>query len=251
MGGLVLVKRQRVSLVVLLSVLAHASLLVLLLRTPVTSPAGTGRGAMSVSLYDGKALMARAAPPSPPRPQATPPASTTREQRPKPVLPPDVAPQYVNVEPPADEVRLNADPAQDPVAVAVAVAAASSAPGHACRMGAWLQAALQADPAVGQALAAIPRANRSVANAIMLWDVRWVSQPAPAVAGVSAIRSALMVGVRAAPAECQAQLVRGPELITLADASGATVIAVGSGEWRWGDLLTQDTLETAVRQTDF
>jgi hypothetical protein len=195
--------------------------------------------AVSLSLLQGKAAV----------PQA---ASRAREKRPqseakaplKVTVAADIVPQYVNFEPPADEARLNEDPNNDPVAVSVT--AASTAGGHACDVGAWLQSALQADPSVRLALTTIPRSSRSVANAIMLWDSHWTPQPMPAVAGVSALRSAMMVGVRSAPVECQTQLVRGPELIALTDANGTTLLAVGSGEWRWGDLLAMDTVDVAL-----
>ena len=36
---------------------------------------------------------------------------------------------------------------------------------------------------------------------------------------------------------CQDQVIHGPELIILLDGAGATVLAIGSGDWRWADLL--------------
>lgn len=233
-------KRQGRQLVVTLSLTIHAALVALLLHAaPKPSMGHTDGFAINVSLLDGKAAVSQAAPrarPSHPQSAAKAPAKAA------PAL--DIVPQYVNFEPPADEARLNEDPNDDPVAVSVT--AASAAAGHACDVGAWLQSALQADPSVRLALTTIPPSSRSVANAIMLWDSHWTPQPMPAVAGVSALRSAMMVGVRSAPVECQSQLVRGPELIALADAHGTILLAVGSGEWRWGDLLAPDTGDLAL-----
>ena len=232
-----------------LSLLTHAALLAVLLHMPASRPpTGAGVSAMDISLLDGKALSAQAAPVSKPHVQPAERPSREPKARPLPVEPPDVVPQYIDFEPAIDDERLNRDPAQDPVAVAVAENAAS---GRACQLGGWLQAALRADPAVQSALAAIPRADRSVANAIMLWNLRWVRQPPSAVTGASVLRSALMVGVRAAPVECQTLLVRGPELLTLTDASGTTLIAIGSGEWRWVDLLAQDPTESKGAKLSF
>ena len=94
----------------------------------------------------------------------------------------------------------------------------------------------------------IPRPARSVANAVMLWDGGWVESPGRAAAGVTAIRMALIVGVRSAPPACQLQLVRGPELIILTAGGESTVLAIGSGEWRWGDLLDAGYQLTAMTQ---
>jgi hypothetical protein len=232
-----------------LSLLAHAALIAVLLQMPASKPpTAAGVAAMDISLIDGKARFALAAPML--KPHVQPAQKPSREPKARPLPPdlPDVAPQYVDFEPGVDEARLNRDPAQDPVALAVAENAAS---GRACQLGGWLQAALRADPTVQSALAAIPRADRSVANAIMLWNLRWVRQPPSALAGASVLRSALMVGVRAAPPECQTQLVRGPELLVMTDASGTTLIAIGSGEWRWADLLAQDPEEAQAASANF
>jgi hypothetical protein len=246
----ILAKRPQRSAVIALSVLAHAAVLAVLLRAPSpTAASAAAEGLIGVSLLDGKPAVAQhSAAVNKPRPRQISKPAPEHEAPRLPVDPPDIVPQYVDFEPAADEERLNRDPSQDPVAVAVAE---SAAPGHSCQLGGWLQAALRADPAVQAALAAIPRADRSIANAIMLWDVRWVRQPSSALNGASALRSALMVGVRAAPAECQTQLIRGPELLALTDSSGTTLIAIGSGEWRWADLLARDPNDIAVADARF
>ena len=137
------------------------------------------------------------------------------------------------------------DPLADPVALSVA-AASTGASGQTCQLTAWLQQALQADPQVQAALPAIPKPARSVANAIMLWDGGWVDPRPNATNGVTAIRLAVIAGVRSAPAACQAQVVRGPELIILTQGADSTILAIGSGEWRWGDLLASDYQLTAL-----
>ena len=137
------------------------------------------------------------------------------------------------------------DPLADPVALSVA-AASTGASGQTCQLTAWLQQALQADPQVQAALPAIPKPARSVANAIMLWDGGWVDPRPNATNGVTAIRLAVIAGVRSAPAACRAQVVRGPELIILTQGADSTILAIGSGEWRWGDLLASDYQLTAL-----
>ncbi len=221
-------------LVMVGSVLAHAVLLAVLLRVPSVAPMAAERGLMTVSLYDG---------------QAAPLTFTPRRQT--PIVPPistrkikvrltsdqstDVAPQYVDASASPTNFAQR-DPLQDPVALSVAAASGAGAP--ACHLTEWLQHALQADPQVEAALLIIPRPARSISNALMLWDGSWVEVQLTADAGVAAIRSAVVSGIRAAPVSCRTQFIRGPEFMTLTSGSDTTVMAIGSGEWRWEDLLS-------------
>ena len=141
----------------------------------------------------------------------------------------------------ADEVPPSADPAPDPTDAEMALAvasAASAAAGQVCDLGQWLQRALQADAHVQEALTQIPKPARSVANAMMLWDGSWTAPPIQALEGNAALRSAMTAGIGAAPQACLSEKMRGPVLIMLNDGTGATLLVVGSGEWRWQDLLS-------------
>jgi hypothetical protein len=185
--------------------------------------------------------LAASPPKRPPAPPELAPVRALAALLPIPLPPAEAKPQVV--EPPVDEARLEADRRQDPIALSVARASATANAG--CQLTAWLQAALQADPAVRAALPTVPVDARSAANAIMLWDRSWVPQPGPAREGVGVIRTALMVGVLSAPPTCRLQAVRGPELMTLTDTTGTVVLAVGSGEWRWADLLAESAAASA------
>ena len=223
------VKLRQRSLVIAGSALTHGLLLAaLLLAAPTTQLTIADPGAMGVSLIDGRAFAADA--------PAAQPAATPKHRlnlRPPPI-PSDVTPQYVDAS--TTEVEFaERDPLSDPVSVAVAAAGAK---GQACDLTTWLQQALQADPQVRAALASMPRRALSLSNAMMLWDSDWVPGDPQAAAGLAAVRAAVLAGVRAAPTGCLAAPVRGPELMTLTDDAGTTVIAIGSGEWRWQDLLT-------------
>lgn len=236
-------KPRRRHLVIVGSALAHGALLALLF-TAKPPPGVAEVGVMSVSLFDGKALAGDKISPAPARvPAPAPPPPVQAKVELEPVPPTDVEPQFIDVslvEPdPADREAVD-----DPVAISVA-AAASAAAGSACDMTQWLRQALQADPQVQDALAHIPRPARSVANAIMLWDRAWVGTGSAAASGVATIRLALVAGIRAAPAACRDQALRGPELFTLVDAVGTTVVAVGSGEWRWADVLQSEAVRLA------
>jgi hypothetical protein len=72
------------------------------------------------------------------------------------------------------------------------------------------------------------------ASAILVWDGGWVASPGEDGKGLAAVREAIVWEVAFAPAACRAGRVHGPVLFSLGD----TRIAVGAGDWRWGDLVT-------------
>jgi hypothetical protein len=192
-------------------------------------------GVMSASLIDGDGLANVTQPPT----LGEPPVQKSADK--VPAKPNAAPPPFADALPPVDPT-LEPEPIGDGAVARVASSVASaavSADGDRCALGAWLQAALQSDPTVQTALSAVPRSARSVANALMVWNGQW-PQPAPdAAKGAAVIRALIVAGVRSAPESCQMQPVVGPVLITVGDPADATVLAFGSGEWRWRDLLTE------------
>lgn len=104
-----------------------------------------------------------------------------------------------------------------------------------CDMVSGVEARMQADPAVLEALGALPPNARSVANAVMLWDGAWTLGPSPSAALV-ALDQGLERALTGAPPGCLDAQVLGPRLVTLRDSRGATLLVIGSGEWRWSQL---------------
>jgi len=104
-----------------------------------------------------------------------------------------------------------------------------------CDMVGGVEARMQADPAVLKALSALPPDARSVANAVMLWDGAWTLGPSPSAA-LLALDQGLGRALNGAPPGCLDAQVLGPRLVTLRDARGATLLVIGSGEWRWSQL---------------
>ena len=226
------------------SLVLHLVILMLVLRETPPDPLGRfDQTGVSVALFDGRDRNSAAAPvltsavkapAKPPTPQV--------EAKPPPQLS-DVEPIYADSLPPVDPT---ADPfsLEGEVALSVA-AAASAASGQACDLTQWIQTALQNNPQAQVALAQIPRPARSVANAMMLWNGRWVQMPAVA-GGLQTLRAAVLAGVASAPQACRSEVIRGPVLLTLADPGGSTILAIGSGEWRWDD-LSADNLAAPPR----
>jgi len=108
----------------------------------------------------------------------------------------------------------------------------------ACDLSEAVQARLRVSPAVTAAIERIPRAARSVADAVLLWDGHWID--AGAVGGSDAlepIRAAVASAVRAAPALCRDASVTGPRLLLVAGTDGNRVLAFGSGQWTWAQVI--------------
>jgi hypothetical protein len=103
--------------------------------------------------------------------------------------------------------------------------------GGTCDLARAVQEALRRDPTVR---AAVEEANRS-GKAIMLWNGDWVRSGGQDGKGLSAAREAVMWEVGFAPQACRNQPMHGLILLSLAD--GSTRFAIGSGAWRWADLL--------------
>jgi len=103
--------------------------------------------------------------------------------------------------------------------------------GGPCDMGQLVQRALRRDPLVHSA---VQNANR-MGKAVMVWNGDWVRTGSEDGKGLSAVREAILWEVGFAPESCRTKPVHGMVLLSLAD--GRTRFALGTGEWRWADLL--------------
>jgi hypothetical protein len=103
--------------------------------------------------------------------------------------------------------------------------------GGGCNTARNVQQALRRDPLVRRA---VQDANRT-GKAIMLWDGDWVRASGQDGKGLSAAREAIVWELAFTPQACRNERVHGLILLSLAD--GGTRFAIGSGDWRWSDLL--------------
>jgi hypothetical protein len=137
---------------------------------------------------------------------------------------------------------LAVDPAGEPAPVGEASALSGSAhatmsAGQDCGLAEHLRQALQRDPAVQAGLARAPRSARSVANAVMIWDGRWVLRPDIEASALEPVRRLIVATVKSASERCREEPLQGPLFIPVAGAHDTTVLTVGSGAWRWSQLL--------------
>ncbi len=103
--------------------------------------------------------------------------------------------------------------------------------GGGCDVARAVQQALRRDALVRSA---VEGANR-LGRAVMMWNGDWVRSGGQDGKGLSAVREAIMWEVAFAPQSCRNERMHKPVLLSLAD--GRTRFAIGSGDWRWSDLL--------------
>ena len=103
--------------------------------------------------------------------------------------------------------------------------------GGVCDLGLKVQDALRRDRLVH---AAVTEAGRQ-GKAILVWNGDWVRAGGQEGKGLSAAREAISWAVAFAPEACRNQRMHGLLLLTLNE--DGTRFAVGTGDWRWTDLL--------------
>lgn len=101
-----------------------------------------------------------------------------------------------------------------------------------------VQVALQISQQVQREIPSIPQSRRSVANAIALWSQTWVEPDQQlSKAAVDAIMITIATTIEASSEACRSQIQGGPRLIYLSIAGETTVLALGSGDWTWQQVL--------------
>ena len=107
----------------------------------------------------------------------------------------------------------------------------AAAPAQACDVLAQVGVALQADAAVASTLLQVP----SEAPAVMAWNGQWSPSP-----DNTAIKRTIVATLPATRADCLDEPMTGPRLVFLAGKATTVSVAIGSGHWRWRELLSSD-----------
>ena len=115
--------------------------------------------------------------------------------------------------------------------LAGAVSADAGPPSGICDMARRVQSALRKDHIV------LAAAAGSAGQTLLVWNGDWVQGPGEEGKGMAAVREAIMWEVAFAPPECRAQAAHGLILLSLSSTAGTLRLALGSGNWRWSDLL--------------
>lgn len=169
--------------------------------------------------------------PAPPAP--TPPAPAAAEPPPpRAVLRPTPLPAPADPLPAGEGPSAAGTAEVSEAALASAATAGSGGGGGGCDMTRWLQTALRKDARVQ---AALTEAHRG--KAVMIWNGAWIRDGDQDGNGLAAVREAIQWEVGFAPVACRNEPVHGLVLISLNDGPGSSRLVVGSGDWRWSDLL--------------
>jgi hypothetical protein len=181
---------------------------------------------MTVALIDQS-------PPAAPAPQPKPaPSAPAKPPPPRSLARPTPAPRERQPLPADETPRAESGAGVSEAALAGAATAGSGGAGGACNMVRRLQDALRKDRLVQSAAA---EAHKGAA--ILVWNGDWVRNAEQDGKGLAAVREAILWEVGFAPAACRAEPVRGLVLLSLNDAPGSPRLVVGTGEWRWSDML--------------
>lgn len=240
--------------------LGHVGLF-LLLSVLTPPPAPMTPTIVNVSLFPGEGPAGGGSADADPArtPAATPPASAD----PAPAAPEAAAPVEAASEPtpaePQPPTPAPSEPVSDSLDVLATVqrlvgAQTASAPSQAAEgppgdgggsvcdaVAGGVLAAIQTDEKALGALSRLPTDALSVAGALQLWDgAAWAEETALGGKGVTLpIREAAVRALAGAPAECLDAPVIGPRFLIVEPDKRAVVLVLGSGVWRWRDLILQ------------
>ncbi len=153
----------------------------------------------------------------------------------KPPEPVEVAQAQPTADDAADDTTLQLSDSDALALEQFQPAAAAGEPNIPCNLTAMLATALSQSPAVKQGLDELPVSERSVANAVNMWDGQWPEESSGG--GKALLRALLVKAITGARPDCLTKANRGPVLFLVPDSQTTVVLAIGSGEWTWGDLL--------------
>ena len=100
---------------------------------------------------------------------------------------------------------------------------------------------LASDPLVPLAISRVARADRSISEAIVMWNAEWSEASATQDAPLAEVRSRVLTILEGLPPECLEAPVIGPRLIAIPEQGYTTFLAFGSGEWSWQQLVEPDS----------
>lgn len=130
-------------------------------------------------------------------------------------------------------------------------ASATGAAGSCATLVAVTQA-LASDPAAVAAAHRTPPEDRSIADAVVLWNAGWSVGSSTPEAPLAPARTVVEQSLRVLPDACLDEQMAGPRLVPIADGDRTMFIAIGSGNWSWRQLLDDPgmTAPTALLSTE-
>lgn len=109
--------------------------------------------------------------------------------------------------------------------------------GEVCSPLDEVTAQLASDPLVPLAIDRVARSDRSISEAIVMWNAEWSAASATDEAPLADVRNRVLTILESLPPDCLATPVIGPRLIAIPEQGYTTFLAFGSGEWSWQQLV--------------
>ena len=109
--------------------------------------------------------------------------------------------------------------------------------GEICSPLGEVTAQLISDPLVPLAIKRVDQSDRSISEAIVMWNAEWSVTAAEDESPLADVRSRVVAILESLPPECLATPVIGPRLIAIPEQGFTTFLAFGSGEWTWQQLV--------------
>ncbi len=135
---------------------------------------------------------------------------------------------------PVEAIAMTLSPAE---ALAEQQSAEGDPDGDICSPLDEVTSQLASDPLVPLAIRRVARSDRSISEAIVMWNEEWSEASATQNAPLSEVRSRVMSILDGLPPDCLAVPVTGPRLIAIPEQGYTTFLAFGSGEWSWQQLI--------------
>lgn len=96
---------------------------------------------------------------------------------------------------------------------------------------------LTSDPTVPAEIDMVPRTDRSISEAIVIWNAEWSNTALADDAPLRNVRDRIESTLAELPLECLKMPVAGPRLIPITIDGSTTFLAFGSGQWTWQQLI--------------
>lgn len=138
--------------------------------------------------------------------------------------PPPALPSKV-IEPAKPEPPLAFSPTPD--------ATGLEAPVGGCPTLELVRNAILADPRAVYSVWNAPPQTRSIAEAVVLWNVGWSESAFAAAAPLGPVRAAVERGLETVQPQCLDEPIIGPRLVPISAGDGTMFVVFGSGQWTW------------------
>lgn len=119
-------------------------------------------------------------------------------------------------------------------------AASTAAPGAGCATLDLVSKAILADQVALDAVHRAPPETRSLGDAILVWNGGWIKEAGGTGTPLGAVRAVAEASLRSLDEACLEEAVVGPRLIPIPAGSRMMFVVIGSGNWRWRDLLKEE-----------